>query len=402
MTSAISPAQPRGSSLAEDVVSVLTAMFPDGAALHEPELGGNEWAYVKECIDTGWVSTAGAFVERFEQSLCDATGSSHAIATVNGTAALHVCLILAGVRAGDEVIVPGLSFVATANAVSYCGATPHFADIELATLGLDAGRLGRYLDDISEKRGSDRVNKTTGRPIRAVVCMHTFGHPSDLDPLSDMCASLDLPLIEDAAESLGSLYKGRHTGTFASLGALSFNGNKIATTGGGGAILTQDPDLAAAAKHLTTTAKVAHPFEFIHDRIGYNYRMPNLNAGLGCAQLERLPDFISRKRRLAERYIRSFADLDGVSAFAEPSFARSNYWLNNLMLAPDRSHARDSILSSLVERGIAARAAWMPLNSLPMFADCPSMRLDVVDDVYARSLTVPSSATLAGDVHGDA
>ena len=211
-----------------------------------------------------------------------------------------------------------------------------------------------------------------------------------------------MPLIEDAAESLGSLYRDRHTGTFCSLGALSFNGNKIATTGGGGAVLTQDPDLSAAARHLTTTAKVSHPVEFIHDRIGYNYRMPNLNAALGCAQLERLPDFIARKRRLADRYIRSFADLDGVSAFAEPHFARSNYWLNNLMLAPDQSHARDSILSSLVKCGIGARAAWTPLSSLPMYADCPSMRLSVVEDVYARSLTVPSSAALAGPIDGDA
>ena len=192
MKPAVGPAQCNGSSLADDVVSVLTTMFPDGAALHEPELGGNEWVYVKECIDTGWVSTAGAFVERFERSICDVTGSSHAIATVNGTAALHVCLILAGVRPGDEVIVPGLSFVATANAVSYCGAKPHFADIELATLGLDAGRLGRYLDDISEKRGPDRVNKTTGRPIRAVVCMHTFGHSDRPRPTVGLVRQLRL------------------------------------------------------------------------------------------------------------------------------------------------------------------------------------------------------------------
>lgn len=394
MSSLPGPTRDHRHSLADDVVSALTAMFPDGAGLHEPEFGGNEWAYVKECIDTGWVSTAGEFVDQFEQTLCDLTGSPYAIATVNGTAALHICLILAGVRTGDEVIVPGLSFVATANAVSYCGAIPHFADIELETLGLDAGRLGRYLEEVSEWRQDHRVNKATGRPIRAVVCMHTFGHPTDLDSLMAVCAALDLPLIEDAAESLGSLYRGRHTGTFTPFGALSFNGNKIATTGGGGAVLAQDPDVAAAAKHLTTTAKVPHAFEFIHDQVGYNYRMPNLNAGLGCAQLERLSDFVSRKRRLADHYARTFENFSEVSVFTEPAFAQSNYWLNNLMLAHDETAARNTILKTLNENGIMARAAWTPINRLPMYANCPAMPLPVVDDVYARALALPSSPAL--------
>ena len=280
------------------VVEALASVVPAPAELHEPEIAGREWEYVKECLDTGWVSTAGAYVDRFETMLADVTGVAHAVAIVNGTAALHAALALAGVEAGDEVIVPTLTFVATANAVAYLGARPHFADSEEKTLGLDAAKLADHLERITDIQGGRCINTHTGRPIRAVICMHTFGHPVDLDVLTEVCRRFGLVLIEDAAESLGSYYKGRHTGAWGRLSVLSFNGNKTVTTGGGGAILTNDADLARAARHLTTTAKMPHDWEFVHDQIGYNYRMPNVNAAIGCAQLERLGDFVERERRL--------------------------------------------------------------------------------------------------------
>ena len=384
------PAEP----IAEAVVAALTGVFPDGVGLHEPEFQGNEWDYVKECIDTGWVSTAGRFVERFEQDIKAVTASPHAIATVNGTAALHGCLMLAGVEAGDEVIVPALGFVATANAVRYCGAEPHLADVDSVTLGLDAARLADHLGTVAERRDGQCFNRQTGRRIRAVIGMHCFGHPIDIEPLIALCDSHDLWFIEDAAESLGSYYKGRHTGTFAPLAALSFNGNKIATTGGGGAILTPDDALATRAKHLTTTAKTPHPFEFIHDDVGYNYRMPNINAALGCAQLEQLDGFLDRKRRLAEGYRDLFDGLEGVTVFPEPPFAQSNYWLNVLLLDPGFEDAREQILIRLHAVGIQARAIWTLFHRLPMFQKSPAMDLSAAEQIYARAIALPSSAAL--------
>jgi perosamine synthetase len=272
-------------------------------ALHEPEFRGNEWAYLRECLDTGWVSSVGKFVDRFEAMLVEATGAKHAIAVVNGTAALHACLLLAGVQRHDEVLIPTLTFIATANAVSYIGAVPHFVDSTTRTLGVDAEKLEAHLRAIAEVRDGACRNRATDAVIRALVPMHTFGHPADLDELAALCERWKLVLVEDAAESLGSRYKGRHTGTVGRVAALSFNGNKPVTTGGGGAILTDDPALAKRAKHLTTTARVAHRWSFLHDEVGYNYRLPNLNAALGCAQLERFPDILARKRLLAARYI---------------------------------------------------------------------------------------------------
>ncbi len=377
------------------IAAVAYAVCGGAAALHEPEFAGNEWAYVKDCLDTGWVSTAGRYVEQFEAMLCDVTGARHAVATVNGTAALHAALLVAGVKAGDEVIVPSLTFVATANAVAHCGAIPHFADVEMTTLGLDAGRLRRHLTRVSEREDGGLRNRETGRTIRTIVCMHTFGHPSDLDGLLAVAAEFELPLIEDAAESLGSTYKERHTGTFGQLGVLSFNGNKTVTTGGGGAILTDDDELATRARHLTTTAKLPHAWAFEHDEVGYNYRMPNINAALGCAQLEQLPDFIAHKRQLAQHYHEAFAAVPGVSTVHEPAGSRSNYWLNALLLDIDDVTRRDAIFVACHEQGIGARPAWTPMHQLSMFDDAPRDDLSITESLCHRLINLPSSPKLA-------
>ncbi len=381
-------------TMAREIVEALRSVAPNGGLLHAPTLEGNAWAYVKKCLDTGWVSTAGAFVERFEAMLCEVTGAAHAITTVNGTAALHAGLMLAGVGPEDEVIVPALSFVAPANAVAYVGAVPHFADCEERTMGIDPARLASYLEEIAEPRDGGCLNRRTGRRIAALICVHVFGHPADLDALSEVCARFGITLIEDAAESLGTLYKGRHTGCDGLLAALSFNGNKIATTGGGGAILTDDAALADEARHMTTTAKLPHAWEFDFDRIGYNYRLPNINAALGCAQLECLEAFVARKRALAEAYRRAFAGVAGVRVFEEPDFARGNYWLNVILIDRDRASAKDAVLETLNQAGFQSRPAWKPLHRLPMFAECPRMELPLAEDLYARLINIPSGAGL--------
>ena len=385
------------SDLPERIEAAIGTVLPrDGfKALHEPRFAGNEWAYVKECIDTGWVSSAGKFVDRFEQELASYTGAAHAIAVANGTAALHVALQLAGVKADDEVLLPALTFAATATSVAYCGATPHFVDSAEATLGVDPVALRRHLEKAADANGGSCINRTTGRAIRAVVPMHTFGHPVELDGLLAVAADFGLVVVEDAAESLGSLYRDRHTGTFGRLGTLSFNGNKTITTGGGGAILTNDPDLAKRAKHLTTTAKVPHRWEYFHDQIGYNYRLPNLNAALGCAQLEQLPAFIDSKRRLYDRYARAFAGFRGASVFSEPEHARSNYWLQTLLLDEGESAERDAVLARTNDAGYMTRPAWTLLSRLPMYTACPSAPLPIAESLARRIINVPSSSGLA-------
>ena len=375
----------------------VTRQQEDPVPLHAPVFSGNEWQYVKECLDTGWVSSVGRFVDQFERMLAEYTGAGYAIAVVNGTAALHVALILAGVKPGDEVIIPDMTFVATANAVAYCGAVPHLADIDPATLGLDPDKLDRYLHEIVLVKEGVCINKSTGRPIRAVVPMHTFGHPVDLDKLVAVAEKYRLAVVEDAAESLGSFYKGKHTGTFGMLAAISFNGNKIVTTGGGGAILTNDPELARLAKHVTTTAKLPHPWEYNHDQVGFNYRMPNLNAAVGCAQLEQLPVFLRRKRKLAERYKERFGQVRGLQFFEEPDFAESNYWLNVLLLDPECKNERDTILAEAGKEGIMLRPAWCLMHELPMYRDCPRMDLSGSEDLAERLINIPSSANICLD-----
>jgi perosamine synthetase len=373
--------------------SVLPGQRP--LALHEPLFGGNEWAYVKECIDTGWVSSVGKFVDEFERRLAEVTGSRHAVATVNGTAALHVALKLAGVQPGDEVLVPALSFVATANAVAHCGAIPHFVDSEEKTLGLDPGALRDYLASMADRSGGTARNRNTGRKLAALVPMHAFGHPADLDGLLGVAADFGIPLVEDAAESLGSYYKGRHTGTFGLMGALSFNGNKIITTGGGGAILTQDAELARHAKHLTTTAKRPHRWEFFHDEVAWNYRLPNLNAALGCAQLERLDEFLDSKRALAARYRAAFAGDPDMRFAEEPENCRSNYWLSTILLREPSATARDRLLAAANDAGFMARPAWTLLNRLPMYAASPAAPLPVAERLAVAIVNLPSSPSIA-------
>ena len=364
--------------------------------LHEPEFAGNEWAYVKECIDTGWVSSVGSFVDRFERDLCAITGARHAVATCNGTSALHICLLLAGVERGDEVLLPALTFIATANAVSYAGGTPHFVDSEAVSLGVDALALENHLHESAVVEGGHCSNRHTGARIKALVVMHVFGHPCDLDALAAVAARWKLALVEDAAESLGAYRHGRHTGTTGLVSALSFNGNKVVTTGGGGALLTQDPVLAKRAKHLTTTARTPHRWNFLHDEVGYNYRLPNLNAALGCAQLERLTDMVRRKRALAARYARAFVDVPGVQFLHEPPGTQSNFWLNAIVLAPPHAALRDDLLAALNDAGYMSRPIWTLMHHLPMYAACPRAQLPVAERLEASVINLPSSAKLGG------
>jgi perosamine synthetase len=336
-----------------------------------------------------------ADVDRFEKELAAYTGARRAVAVVNGTAALQVALQLAGVQANDEVIVPALTFVATANAVQYLGAVPHFADSEEATLGLDPRALRDWLKSMAESAGDAYRNRQTGRRLRALVPMHTFGHPCDLKGLLAVAHDYRLALVEDAAESLGSRYQGQHTGTFGLLGTLSFNGNKIITTGGGGAILTNDERLADHAKHLTTTAKLPHRWDYVHDEVGYNFRMPNLNAALGCAQLEQLPEFLASKRRLFERYQEALADINEVRLMREPSDCESNYWLQTLVLSDAMENQRDAILQATNDAGLMTRPAWRLMHRLAPYQECPRALLPVAESLSQRLINLPSSAGLA-------
>lgn len=363
--------------------------------LHEPEFRGREAEYVTDCIKTGWVSSVGSYVDRIEKDLAEITGVARAVAVVNGTAALHICLELAGVAPGDEVLIPALTFIATANAVSYAGATPHFVDSESATLGVDAHRLDSHLREVAHIVSGVCRNRRTGARISALVVMHVFGHPADMDQLKDVAEAWKIALVEDAAESLGSFYKGEHTGGRGILSALSFNGNKVVTTGGGGAILTNDPELGRRAKHLTTTARVADRWNLIHDEIGYNYRMPNLNAALGCAQLERLDNLLARKRVLAARYAEAFRAVAGVRLLEEPAGSTGNYWLNALVLEEGGFEQRDRILARLNDAGYMSRPIWRLLHRLPMYEGCPRADLKIAESLEARVINIPSSACLA-------
>lgn len=363
--------------------------------LHEPEFRGNEWAYVKDCIDTGWVSSVGSYVDRIEDDLARYTGAKRAVACGNGTAALHIAYLLAGIERGDEVLAPSLTFVATINPLSYIGAIPHFVDSCPVTLGVDPVALDGYLSSVASVEGGVCRNRNSGAKVAALIVTHIFGHAADLDALSDVCRKWSLVLVEDAAEGLGTRYKGRHVGNDGIVSALSFNGNKIITTGGGGAVLTSDEALGKRAKHLTTTAKVPHKWDFVHDAVGYNYRMPNLNAALGCAQLENLPGLLERKKLLASRYAIALEGVDGVQFIAAPAHSESNNWLNAVIL-PGLSHeTRDIILAMLNGANYMSRPIWQLMHRLPMYADCPRAHLPVAERLEREVINIPSSACLA-------
>ena len=382
-------------TLVDQVLDAIRSVVgKEPVALHEPSFNGNEWLYLKECLDSTFVSSVGKFVDRFESDLAAITGAKHAVAVVNGTAALHIALLLAGVKPSDEVLVPALSFVATANAVTYCNATPHFVDSEATTLGMDAEKLRAYLNHHTEQVAGQCVNRTTKHIIRALVPMHTFGHPVNVDGLLAIARDFNIALVEDAAESLGSYYHGQHTGTFGLLGTLSFNGNKTITTGGGGAILTNNTELARRAKHLTTTAKLPHAWEFRHDEIGYNYRLPNLNAALGCAQLEQLPEKLAAKRKLFQRYHDAFINVAAVTLMVEPNGCKSNYWLQTLVLDTDSLDQRDDLLRATNNAGVMTRPAWALMHELAQFKRFPHMDLSCAELLLKSIINIPSSSSL--------
>jgi aminotransferase in exopolysaccharide biosynthesis len=375
----------------KDITDYIRKSFhqPEGfVALHEPRFTGNEKKYLNECIETTFVSSVGKFVDRFEEVMTDYTGASSAVACVNGTSALHLALLLSGVEAGDEVITQSLTFIATANAISYCDAYPVFLDVDRETMGLSPIAVEEWLREHAEIREGKCFNIKTGRRIQACVPMHTFGHPVKIDELLAVCNAYHIVLIEDAAESLGSYYRGRHTGTFGYIGVLSFNGNKTITTGGGGMLLFNDRELAAKAKHLTTQAKLPHPWEFAHDQIGFNYRMPNINAALGCAQMENLDNFLADKRELAHIYADYFSSV-GISFVTEPSNCRSNYWLNAIVL--ENESERDEFLKLSNKEQVMTRPVWRPMHKLPMFSNCQTDTLKTTQWLEDRIVNIPSS-----------
>ena len=371
------------------------AKFPVG--LHEPEFNGNEEKYLNECIESSYVSSVGKFVDQFELDLAKFAGAKYAVATSNGTSALHIALKLAGVEPDDEVLVPTLTFVATCNAISYCNATPHLVDSDKICFGVNPAKLSDYLKEIAEVKNNICINKLTGNPIRALCVVHVFGHPVDLDPIVEICKHYHIQLVEDAAEALGSYYKNEHVGHRGIAGILSFNGNKIVTAGGGGAILTDDDAIAKKAKHLTTTAKLPHGFYYEHDQVGYNYRLPNINAALGCAQLEQLPHFLKVKRKLADTYAQAFKAISDVKFIEEPEYAKSNCWLNAILLDKEFADVRDSLLELLNEHKIGARPVWNLMHTLQMYQDCPRMDLSIAEDLAARLISIPSSAFLGAE-----
>lgn len=359
--------------------------------LHEPKFIGNEKKYLNDCIDSTYVSSVGKYVDTFEKEFALRVGSKYAIATVNGTAALHIALLLADVKSGDEVITQPLTFIATCNAISYIGAKPIFVDVDLDTLGLSPKSLKEFLESNCEIIDNQCINKTTGKTIKACVPMHTFGHSCKIEEIKEICDTWHVELVEDAAESLGSYYKDKHTGTFGKLAAFSFNGNKIITSGGGGVIVTDDEALAKRAKHLTTTAKIPHPYEYVHDEIGYNYRMPNLNAALLVAQLEQLDKFLVSKRELACGYEEFFESSD-IKFIKEPKDSQSNYWLQAVMLEDEDQ--RNEFLEFTNSKGVMTRPIWRLMNELEMFKDCQSTTLDNSKYLEERVVNIPSSVRI--------
>ena len=376
----------------EQIVSFIKSIYKkDFIALHEPIFIGNEKKYLNECIDSTFVSSVGKYVDKFEEMLADYVGSKYAVAVSNGTSALFIALKIVGVKEGDEVITQPLTFVATANAISYCNAKPIFVDVDLNILGLSPKSLKEFLEKNCEIVDNKCINKTTRKTIKACVPMHTFGHPAKIDKIKEICDKWNIELVEDAAESLGSFYKNKHTGTFGKVGIFSFNGNKIITSGGGGVIVTDDEELAKKAKHITTTAKVSHPYEYIHDEVGYNFRMPNINAALLVAQMENLDKFLENKRELAKKY-EEFFDSIGIKFIKEPINAKSNYWLNAIKL--DNKKQRDEFLEYSNKNKVMTRPIWRLMNKLPMYKNCQRDELKNAEYLEERIVNIPSGVVL--------
>ncbi len=360
--------------------------------LHAPTFEGNEKKYLNECIDTTFVSSVGKFVDQFEEMMATYTGAKRAVVCVNGTNALHLALQLVGVEREDEVVTQALTFIATCNAISYIGAHPVFIDVDKDTMGLSPYALEQWLVKHAEVKNKTCFNKQTGRRIKACIPMHTFGHPVHLDELIEVCKRYHLELVEDAAESLGSFYKGQHTGTFGKVGAISFNGNKTITTGGGGMLLFQDEELGQYAKHLTTQAKKPHRWEFVHDHVGYNYRMPNINAALGCAQMEQLSGFLNNKRETAQQYALFFQNHPNIQFFTEPEGCESNYWLNTVLLKDKQ--AQLEFLQYTNDNNVMTRPIWELMNRLPMFKECQTDELTNTVWLADRAVNIPSSVRI--------
>ena len=359
----------------------------DFIPLHAPTFAGNEKKYLEECIDTTFVSSVGKFVDLFEQKIAEYTAAKQAVVCVNGTNALHIALKISGVEKGDEVITQPLTFIATTNAIVYAGAVPVFVDVDKDTMGLSPKSLEQFLQANAELRSNECFHKQTNRRIKACMPMHTFGHACRIEEIMDICERYHIEVVEDAAEAMGSYYKGKHLGTFAKIGAISFNGNKTITTGGGGVILTNDETIGKHAKHLTTQAKLPHAWEFVHDEIGYNYRMPNINAALGVAQLEQLDHFLANKRTTAEAY-KNYFQKQGIAFFAERAEERCNYWLNAIILK--NKEERDAFLTESNAKAVMTRPIWQLMNRLPMFKDCPKTDLSNAEWLEARVVNIPS------------
>lgn len=391
--------------LLERIQAVVGPCRPRGpVALHEPDFSDTRASeLVQDCLSSGWVSTAGRWVGVFEQELAEFTGASHAVAVTNGTVALRLALHLVGVKPGDEVMMSPISFVATANAAAHLGATPHFVDIDAGTIGLSPGALQTRLENVAERRGNQVVNRQSGRRIAAILPVHVFGIPAALEPIMAIAHEWNLPVIEDAAEALGSRRNDTHCGLFGSVGTLSFNGNKLITTGGGGALLTMDGELARRARHLSTTAKRPHPWEFLHDEIGWNDRLPNLNAALGVAQMEVMTRRLLQKRRLQTLYREALDGVEGVEVMQPPNGSQSNYWLVTMRFTAADPHLAARQRLALLEQahadGMLLRPVWQPLSTLPMYADAPAGPLDRALDEAQRLLNLPSSPQLV-DIGG--
>jgi perosamine synthetase len=377
----------------EDVVDFIRSIHKTDSfiPLHEPRFLGNEKKYLNECIDSTFVSSVGKFVDKFEENIANYTGVKYAVATSNGTSALYISLLISGVERDDEVITQPLTFVATCNAINYCGAQPLFIDVDKDTMGLSPSALQIFLATNTTVTNNQCVNNATGKIIRACISMHTFGHPCRIDEIKSICDQYHLALIEDAAESVGTLYKEKHTGTFGQIGMMSFNGNKVITAGGGGCIVTNDAEMANRAKHLITTAKVPHKWNYSHDMVGYNYRMPNLNAALIVAQLEQLDGFLSNKRCLAESYKDFFANSE-IQFVAEPENSKSNYWLNAIILK--NREQRDLFLETTNSQGIMTRPIWTLMHKLPMFKNAQCGELTNAEWLEQRVVNIPSSVIL--------